>query len=230
MRWPRYPCRQLPVVRHTAQLLSDLGHTVDIAKPEFDRDKLVRAYLVVVAAGVNMGLRQVEQKIGRPLKVSDAELSTWAMKLIADSVSAGEYLSYVDTIHREARRVGQFFEDWDLLLTPTTAIPPVEVGRFGLSAAQRTQIKILKRLPVKRLLDMALDQMAKDALDATPNTMLFNQTGQPAISLPLYWNDGDLPIGSQLVGRYGDETTLLQVARQLEEAQPWAHRKPGLIT
>ena len=114
----------LAAVRHTAQLLSDLGHTVDIAKPEFDRDKLVRAYLVVVAAGVNMGLRQVEQKIGRPLKVSDAELSTWAMKLIADSVSAGEYLSYIDTIYREARRVGQFFEDWDL--PPTTAIPPVK--------------------------------------------------------------------------------------------------------
>ena len=72
---------------------------------------------------------------------------------------------------------------------------------------------------------MALDQMAKDALDATPNTCCsIKQDG--AISLPLYWNDGDLPIGSQLVDRYGDETTLLQVARQLEEAQPGRIENP----
>ncbi|MEE2786472.1 MAG: amidase family protein [Myxococcota bacterium] len=219
----------LAAVRHTGKLLESLGHTVDYARPQFDRDKLVKAYLVVVSAGVSMGLMQIEDKIGRTLKASEAELPTWAMKLIADSINAGEYMYYVNTIQREARRVAAFFEDWDMLLTPTAAAPPARVGQFALTAAQKTQVKVLRRLPIKKVLEFALDQMAKDALDATPNTMLFNQTGQPAMSVPLYWNDDDLPIGTQLVGRYGDETTLLQVARQLEEAQPWNTRRPGLI-
>ena len=219
----------LAAVRHTGKLLESLGHTVEYARPQFDRDKLVKAYLVVVGAGVSMGLMQIEDKIGRTLKPSEAELSTWAMKLIADSVNAGEYMYFVNTIHHEARRVAAFFEDWDMLLTPTAAAPPAKVGQFALTAAQRTQVKFLRRLPVKKLLEFALDQMAKDALDATPNTMLFNQTGQPAMSVPLYWNEDDLPIGTQLVGRYGDEATLLRVARQLEDAQPWNERRPGLI-
>ena len=70
--------------------------------------------------------------------------------------------------------------------------------------------------------------MADSALAATPNTMLFNLTGQPAMSLPLHWNADGLPIGTQFVGRFGDEATLLRLARELEVAQPWAQRWPEL--
>ena len=79
---------------------------------------------------------------------------------------------------------------------------------------------------MRKLLDLALDSLATSALNATPNTMLFNQTGQPAISVPLYWNEDGLPIGSQLVGKFGDELTLLQLAQQLELSEPWSHRMP----
>ena len=108
-------------------------------------------------------------------------------------------------------------------------MPPVEIGAFKLSGFQRQQIRLLRRLPMRKLLDLALDSLATTALNATPNTMLFNQTGQPAISLPLFWNGENLPIGSQLVGRFGDELTLLQLAHQLEDAAPWGHRAPELL-
>ncbi|RMG13576.1 MAG: amidase, partial [Planctomycetota bacterium] len=75
----------------------------------------------------------------------------------------------------------------------------------------------------------ALDTLAEDALAATPNTMLFNMTGQPAISLPLHWSPDGLPIGTQWVGRFGDEATLLRLASQLETARPWADRLPPLL-
>jgi len=58
---------------------------------------------------------------------------------------------------------------------------------------------------------------------------LFNQTGQPGLSIPLYWNADNLPIGSQLVGKFGGEKTLLQIARELEIAQPWATKLPSLL-
>ena len=62
----------------------------------------------------------------------------------------------------------------------------------------------------------------------TPFTAPYNMSGQPAVSIPLHWNDEGLPIGIQLIGRPGDEVTLLRIAAQIEAAEPWAHRKPDI--
>lgn len=220
----------LAAMHHTAALLEGLGHDVEMGCPVFDREALIRAYFVTVASGVNQGVRQVEAKLGRSLKEADLELSTWALQLIGESVSAGEYLDHQNTIHQETRRVARFFETFDVLLLPTAAMPPVEIGHFKLSGFQRQQIRLLKRMPIRKLLDLALDSLATNALNATPNTMLFNQTGQPAVSVPTYVNENNLPIGSQLVGRFGDELTLLQLASQLEQVDPWIKRVPDCVT
>jgi amidase len=71
--------------------------------------------------------------------------------------------------------------------------------------------------------------MAVDILELTPNTQLFNQTGQPAISLPLAWSAEGLPIGVQLAAALGREDLLVRIASQLEAAQPWANRRPPLV-
>jgi len=71
-----------------------------------------------------------------------------------------------------------------------------------------------------------LAQLAANNFERTPNTQLFNQTGQPAISLPLHWTPEGLPVGVQLAARFGDEALLLRVASQLEAASPWVGRKP----
>ena len=128
----------LKAVQHTASLLESLGHQVEVGCPVFDREALIRAYFVVVASSVNEGVRQVERKLGRPLRTDELELSTWALNLIGSKVSAGEYLDYKNVIHQEARRVARFFETFDVLLTPTAAKPPVEIGSFELSGFQRS--------------------------------------------------------------------------------------------
>jgi amidase len=79
------------------------------------------------------------------------------------------------------------------------------------------------------VLRKVLERLAEDNLERTPNTQLFNQTGQPAISLPLHLTADGLPIGVQLAARYGEEATLIRIAAQLEAAHPWLGHKPRIM-
>jgi Asp-tRNA(Asn)/Glu-tRNA(Gln) amidotransferase A subunit family amidase len=129
-------------------------------------------------------------------------------------------------MRRAARQVAEFFTRYDILLTATTARPPVTLGELSPSRSERFQMGILRALPLRPLLRRALDEAAHGPLAATPNTQLFNMTGQPAISLPLSWNAAGLPIGTQWVAPFGREDLLLRLASQLEAARPWSARRP----
>jgi amidase len=123
-------------------------------------------------------------------------------------LSAAQYLGEIQWLQVWARRVGQWWASgYDLLLTPTIAEPPPPLGTLVASKEDPTK-------GWNRLLDL---------MQFTP---AYNITGQPAISLPLYWNAAGLPIGAQLVAALGREDALIQVAAQVEQAHPWAERKP----
>jgi amidase len=76
----------------------------------------------------------------------------------------------------------------------------------------------------------AIERTAESNFEHFPNTPLFNVTGQPAMSVPLCWNESGLPIGMQFVGRYADEATLFRLAGQLEKALPWKDRVPPICS
>lgn len=213
-------------VTEAAALARSLGHHVEEAMPTFDRPALVRAYLFVVAAGVSADLAVAAARAGRAAKASDVEPATWLLHLIARAVSAESYVAAVDLIRRTSRQVAEFFTRYDVLLTSTTARPPVKLGELAPTRAETMQLGVLRALPLRALLMKAVDEMARGPLAATPNTQLFNMTGQPAISLPLWWNAAGLPIGTQWVAPYGREDLLIQLASQLEVARPWAARRP----
>jgi amidase len=232
-REPLYADRTHPdcvaAIEDAAALLRGLGHEVIEARPAFPREEMVRAYFLTVATGVARFVELASEGAGKKRPdAADFEPATWLLALIAWKTSAPQLLAAQQVMQRTGRDVAAFFETHDLFLTSTWAAPPARLGELGLTWAEHAQMALLKALPIGKLLDVALDKMGSGKLAWMPNTQLFNQTGQPAMSVPLFWNAGGLPIGVQLAGRFGDEATLFRIAAQLEAARPWAQKKPPL--
>jgi amidase len=199
-----------------ARLLESLGHTVEPASPAaLDETELLAHFLTVLTSHTVRDVRQVETMAGREITEDDVEPLTWIYYEQGLQVTAVSYLEAVHAAQAWSRRIATWWVDtaqggdgFDLLLTPTMAEPPAEIG------------------DVVGTKDDPWHGMAR----ATPfaaYTAPFNVTGQPAMSMPLYWQaSSNLPIGVQLVAEYGREDVLLRVAAQLEAARPWADRTP----
>ena len=219
----------MAAVDATVKILEDLGHEVVVDCPPFPQADLVRAYFLIVAAGVACFVEEAAAEVGKKPRYADFEPGTWLLALIGWKSSAAELEWARRTIQLAARGVGEFFTRYDVFLSSVAARPPARIGELAVSAAEELQVQLLRRVAVKPVLDFALHKMGTGKLAYTPNTQLFNQTGQPGMSVPLYWNAAGLPIGSQFIGRFGDESTLFKLAAQLEEAHPWADKWPTAV-
>jgi amidase len=194
--------------RDAAALLESLGHTVEEAFPSTLTDPaLVNHFTVLWASTLVYACRYWERKIGREMTPDDVEPLTWTLLELGKSISAGDYIDAQNVAVGLGRGLAEWFAiGYDLLLTPTLGEPPVPLGTFQTPDE-----------PMRGFIRAAT---------FVPFTPLNNMTGTPAISLPLAWNADNLPIGVQLQAPYGREDLLLRVASQLEQAQPWADRKP----
>jgi amidase len=218
-------------IENTAKLCELLGHSVEEASPPFDRPYLVRCFLVLLAAETARVIRWAGRQMNQTPRPAGFEPQTWMLGLIGRKVTGEAHAEALEAAYMTGRRVAGFFQTFDLLMTPTMAYPPVRIGHFDPTAAQALQLFLLRRLPLKRLLDEVLDMLSGNVFEVTGNTMLFNMTGQPAASLPLCWNAAGLPIGIQFAARFGDEATLFRLASQLEQARPWFNtRSPRFET
>ncbi len=215
-------------VSTTARLLEELGHDVEEAIPQIDRDEVNYAFAVMLAGQTCAGLRGLVRLTGRKLRRSEFETATWALYLLGNSISAGDYLLAIETLQRAARGISVLFERFDVLLTPTLSTPPILIGALQPSESELRMLNMAGMVNSGALLKAGhmLDQLAEDAFEYIAFTPPFNITGQPAMSVPLVWNDDQLPIGVQFVGRYADEATLFRLAGQLETARPWFDRRP----
>lgn len=214
-------------VRDAAKLCADLGHDVFEADLPVDRGEMARAYLVVVASGVAASVAEAGRWMGRPPTASGFEAPTWFLAQVGRSLSALDLHQAREANARAGRRLAAFFRSCDAFLDATLAHPPVRIGELALKGAERAGLALLRTLPARPLLHKALADLAEKSLEKTANTMIFNQTGQPAMSVPLHWNAAGLPIGVQFAARTGDEATLFRLAAQLERARPWAGRRPA---
>ena len=216
----------------TVKLCQDLGHQVSEAAPQIDVRAFARAFTTLVCSETRARIEEDEVLVGRKATFGAFESVTWLMGLLGKQCRAPEFSRALNFLQRTSRQVGEFFKDYDVLLTPTLAMPPVVTGAFQPKGVQAMAGKLLGRLNAGWLISAlaGIDVLAKQVFEFMPYTPLFNVTGQPAMSVPLYWNDEGLPIGMQFVARYGDEATLFRLASQLERARPWFYRIPTICT
>lgn len=193
-------------VEAAAALCEACGHDVVEAAPDFDAMALWSSYTDVLAGGVAWALADWSRRLRRPLDEAAFEPFVWAFAERGRRRSAAEHLLAVQDVQVQVRRCSRFFVEHDLWLTPTLAQPPVPLGTLVYAGD-----------PV---------ELRRRSAAFNPYNYVSNASGQPAMSLPLHWSAEGLPVGVMFTGRYGDEATLLRIAAQLEEARPWAGRRP----
>jgi len=197
-------------VERAAALLAELGHRVEEASPSALADPTIGGhFLTCFGAWTARELDHIGELVGAPVTPDGVEPGTWAVAEMGRGVTAAQYVAAVEGIHRYSREVISWWEvdGYDLLLTPTIPELPPVLGQFG-STADEPLTGLVRAAPIVAF------------------TAAFNMTGQPAISLPLVQSTSGLPVGLQLVGAPAREDVLIRVAGQLEQAAPWADRRP----
>lgn len=198
----------LTALHEAGRLCAELGHEVEPARyPDVDYEALFQAHCLVIAAGSAATIDAETARRGRPLGEGEVESSTYDAAEFARQRSAVDYGKAVAAFHAIGRRMAVLLQRFDVLLTPTLAEPPAELGRFSTS------------LPF-----MELRRKVSAYAGFLPTA---NYTGQPAMTLPLHWNGDGLPIGIHVLGPFGGERLLFALAGQLEMARPWIHRRPA---
>jgi amidase len=198
----------LRAVRDTAELLESLGHVVEEVAPPWQDDDLLSLFTVEFAAAVSAAIAYAAARTGREPAADDVEPLSWLVYQIAKATSSIDALMARQRLQAVARAVISALAPYDALLLPMLAEPPVPIGEIDTTAAEPMQAFVR-------------------AGQFTPFSALFNVSGQPAISLPLYESQG-LPLAVQLVARPAQEGALLALSAQLEAARPWTQRRPGV--
>jgi amidase len=196
-------------VDRAAQLCRSLGHRVEEAYPDLDWDALTEPFMAIWSSGLVSLIDQIAMLSGRTPSLDHIEGLSYGLYEEGRKVTGAQYQLAVMRMHRAGRCVASFHEKYDAWLTPTLGAPPLRLGTIDIN----------ERDPKKSF---------EPIIDYCPFTAIQNVTGQPAINVPLHWNDEGLPIGVQFVGRLGDEVTLLRLAAQLEKAAPWKDRHPPI--
>jgi amidase len=194
-------------VHTAARLLDEFGHDVSPATVDA-LDTPDTGFLGIYASAIARDLERWSLRIGRTLAPGNLDPMNAVMAEMGQAIIGPQYLAATETAQAYSRQVASWWADGnDVLVTPTMPKPPAQLGELA---------------PDTDDVFGTLTRMGIYAMFTSP----FNITGQPAISLPLHWTDDGLPIGVQLVSAYGREDVLIRLASQLEQARPWADRRP----
>ncbi len=198
-------------VADAAELLRSLGHEVEEVDPPWQIEGLSELFGAVFSIHIALQIVYSGMVAGREPTAEDMEPMSWAIHSMTQKFNSVQGLGLELQLQALTRQLVAFLAPYDALLTPALAERPLPIGTLDTAAPD------------------PMSTFSRSGL-FTPFTPVFNASGQPGISVPLFHGEDGLPLAVQLVGRPADEATLLALATQLEAARPWAARRPELAT
>jgi amidase len=193
-------------VEHTVRLCEELGHQiVDCAPPDISYDALVLAHANILAANIVLSVDTKVAQTGRPVRDGDLEPTIHQGYEYGKSLGAAQYIEAINRLHATGRLLEGYMTSYDVVISPTLTQLPPKLGSFSMRTASFLDFR---------------RQVSRFGTFTAP----INASGQPAASLPLFWTSDGLPVGTQIIGKFGREDVVLRLSAQLEALQPWGNR------
>lgn len=199
-------------VEATVKVCADMGHHIEENAPIYDWQSMLVAFIDLYSYKHPLFVETMEASTGRKLGPDTRESGNLAMLAHAEQLSMLDFAQHIMDLTQICQQVGGFFTEYDVLISPVMNKPALPIGEMNANAPDLTA-------------SSWFEQQFSQYASFTP---IYNATGQPAMSLPLFHSEAGLPVGVQLAARHGDEATLFQLAGQLEQAMPWQQRKPEI--
>lgn len=196
---------------NAAKLCEQLGHIVEMDAPRFDGAKLADSVGKLLAMHLSTDIDDIGRQMDRTPGPHNIERNHWALYHWGKGFGASDLIRILNWFGELSRQIAPFFEKYDVLLTPTLALPPRPHGWVAVNSS-----------------DYGYEEYLRRFFAFIPYTPFANVTGQPAMSVPLHWTPEGLPVGVHFVAPYGREDLLFRLAGQLEVAKPWKDRHPGI--
>ncbi|MDX1693657.1 MAG: amidase [Ketobacteraceae bacterium] len=217
-------------VEDFARKLASLGHIVEEASPAIDGMDVAKAYLTIYVGQVGAQIKRFKRIYGKRAVREGLEEATRIFGVLGNALPATDYVEQKYQWNLFGRIMGDFHETYDLYLTPALAEPPAKIGTLPPTSLEEFGLRWVEKLRAGRLLLKTgiVEKLSLESLEKAPFTQLGNLTGQPGMSLPLYWSSQGLPIGVQVMSAIGREDLLFGLAGQVERAFPWFDNLPVL--
>ena len=220
----------IKAIELTVKLLHELGHEVEEVKLPYKKELLTEILYTMVYGETSATLDYIGEGRGSKPKRHEVEPNTWLLYKLGKSFSANDF-SFAKLKWNDACRViAKFHQQYDLLLTPTLGMKPFKTGALQNSAFEQAGLRAMNALGISTVVKYTglIEKTAEKIFGWIPYAPLANITGQPSMTVPLYWSNDDLPIGVMFTGKLNDEATLFRLAAQLEKAKPWFNKIPAL--
>ena len=190
------------VMNSTIDLCHKLRHSVESTKINFSSEEISLAIITIISSNVSYAVKSQSDQTGREVSNEYFENVTLQMAENGNNFSASDYVNAIKINHRLGQELEKMFDQYDVLLSPVLASPPVKIGTIDMNTNDmKTYVERLTKY--------------------SPFTGIFNQSGQPSMSVPLFRTKDNLPVGSMFSAAFGNENLLFSLAGQLEQAQPW---------
>lgn len=216
---------------HTLEILKGLGHELIEDHPILDGNKLSKAYLINLAGHISADVENAKKLVGGKIALSEMEMLTKTLALIGRNLTALEFIEAKKYWHEVTFAMDVFHQKYDLYLTPVVAVPPPLIGSQKLKPFEVFMMKVVNASGAGRTLIKSgiVEKIAKESFEKFPFTQISNLSGNPSMSVPLFWTKDNLPIGSLFSARWGDDFTLFRLAFELEKSSPWFNKRPKIL-